>query len=109
MKRDPMTPSEFDAKCRQLERTCPWVWQTSGYRSADHNADVGGQVLSKHVIGMARDYVAKDQAGLNQAAEEARKLGFWIVVHDVGSGNHIHIQGLEPGAPPSWWFSKYMG
>ncbi len=104
-----MTPCEFDAACRELERRAPWLWATSGYRGAEHNADVGGNVMSKHVLGMARDYGAKDQAGLEQGAEAARGLGFWIEVHDVGSGEHVHVQGLEPGAPPSWWLAKYKG
>ena len=107
--RQPMIPAEFDALCRELERQCPWAWQTSGYRGPDHNADVGGQVGSKHVLGMARDYVAKDQAGLEQLAQKARSLGFWVLLHDAGSGNHVHIQGLEPGPPPLWWVEKYGG
>ncbi len=109
MTRHPYTPAEFDAKCRLLERQCPWIWQTSGYRSIEHNADVGGSVASKHVLGMARDYVAKDQAGLDQCAEAARRLGLWVLLHDVGSGNHVHVQGLEKGPPPSWWADKYGG
>ncbi len=107
--RQPFSPAEFDAVCRELERRCPWVWQTSGYRGPDHNADVGGHVMSKHLLGMAKDYGAKDQRGLDQAAEVSRKLFLWVTVHDVGSGNHLHVQGLEPGAPPSWWLSKYKG
>jgi hypothetical protein len=109
MTRQPFTPAEFDAACRELERSCPWVWQTSGYRSTEHNADVGGHVMSKHAIlpCMARDYVAKDQAGLEQCANKARGLGLWVIVHDVGSGNHVHVQGLPTGPPPEWWLAKY--
>ena len=72
---------------------------------------VGGAIASKHAMlpCMARDYGAKDQEGLDSAAEEARKLGFWLVVHNVGSGDHLHLQGLAPGAPPEWWLAKYGG
>jgi uncharacterized protein YcbK (DUF882 family) len=107
MNRQPLSPAEFDAVCRELERSCPWLWQTSGYRSAEHNAEVGGHVMSKHLLGMARDYGAKDQVGLEQAADVARGLNLWIKVHDVGSGDHIHTQGLPTGPVAPWWLLKY--
>jgi len=104
-----MTPAEFDANCRIFERRCPWLWQTSGYRSPEHNADVGGSALSKHPMGMARDYGAANQDGLDRAAKVALELGFWVVVHDVGSGDHLHLQGLPKGPPDLWWLEKYGG
>ncbi len=107
MSRQPLTPSEFDAVCRELERRCPWIWQTSGYRSMKHNEDVRGHPDSKHRLGMARDYGAEDQSALDQAGQHARELGLWVKIHNVGSGEHVHVQGLEPGVPPSWWLSKY--
>jgi len=111
MNRQPMTPEEFDANCRIFEARCHWTWATSGYRCTMHNVAVGGAIASKHAMlpCMARDYGAKDQEGLDSAAEEARKLGFWLVVHNVGSGDHLHLQGLAPGAPPEWWLAKYGG
>ena len=106
--RQPMTPSEFDDTCRTLERRCPWLWTTSGYRSAERNERVGGHPDSKHVVGMARDYVAASVEKMHDAASVARSLGLWVVVHDAGSGDHIHTQGLPPGPIPAWWRDKYL-
>ena len=93
--RQPMTPSEFDAKVRSLMRVCPWLSQTSGWRSEEHNAAVGGSPRSKHMIGMAADFVSSEY-GLSQANDHARALGFWTQVH--GEPPHLHIQGLPPGS-----------
>lgn len=43
VERHPMTPEEFDAKCRELRRLCPWLSETSGARSKARNAAVGGK------------------------------------------------------------------
>jgi len=107
-KRQPMTPSEFDAACRTLERSCPWLRQTSGYRGPAHNKRVNGADGSKHLISMARDYGAETTGELREAMGIARGLGFWVDVHDKGSGNHLHIQGLPPGNIDEWWVSKYF-
>lgn len=106
MSRNPMTPSEFDEACRQLWQAHPELSETSGRRSADKNSAVGGNPLSKHVIGMARDFVA-DPSTMRDANVTARALGFWTQLHDVGSGNHLHVQGLPPGDVPEWWGGKY--
>ena len=101
-----MTPSEFDEACRQLWQTHPSLSETSGRRSAARNSHVGGHPLSKHVIGMARDFVALPEV-MEAAQRTANALGFWTQLHDVGSGNHLHVQGLAPGEIPAWWASKY--
>ena len=106
-KRDPFSPSEFDAACRELWRQCPWLSETSGYRGPDHNEAVGGSVESKHLIGMARDFTAKTSEGLKQGKAIADNLKLWSVIHDVGSGEHLHVQGLKPGTIPEWWSRKY--
>jgi len=105
--RQPFSPAEFDAVCRELRRQCPYLSETSGARSAARNSSVGGNPRSKHVIGMARDFVAPSVAQLKESSIIARKLGMWVVVHDVGSGDHLHTQGLPPGEIPYWWRSKY--
>lgn len=102
-----MTPAEFDAACREIELYFPSLSATSGKRSADRNAEVGGSPHSKHVLGMARDYVAETLGELYNAEEFAESIGLWAHVHDVGSGDHLHLQGLEPGDPPEWWLAKY--
>lgn len=106
-KKLPMTPAEFDAACRELVRRCPFLSETSGRRSAARNASVGGNPHSKHILGMARDFVGPSAAANQVAAEEANDLGLWWKLHDTGSGDHLHTQGLPPGPPPVWWVSKY--
>jgi hypothetical protein len=103
-----MTPAEFDEACRQLWQAHPELSETSGRRSAERNASVGGKALSKHVLGMARDF-AGPAGVLRDAAATARALGLWIDTHDVGSGMHLHVQGLAPGDVPAWWACKYLG
>ena len=106
MQKQPMSPAEFDYACREFESIMGNVSQTSGIRSDKRNESVGGHRDSKHIIGMARDYVSDD--GEYESAEVvAGMLGLWFVSHDVDSGNHIHIQGLEPGPIPQWWLDKY--
>jgi len=102
-----MTPSEFDSACRALIRRCPWLSETSGRRTAMRNKRVGGSIASKHLLGMARDFACDDTSGLHQAVPVARDLGLWSMVHDKGSGDHLHVQGLPTGDPPPWWIEKF--
>lgn len=110
--RKPMSPSEFDAKCRELRRRCPWLSETSGARTKARNAAAGGKPDSKHVLGMARDFVpdgppAVRSARLREADAVARELGMWTLVHDVGSGDHLHVQGLPVGPVPQEWIEQF--
>lgn len=105
--RKPMTPSEFDAKCRELWQLCPFLSETSGRRTKERNAAAGGKPGSKHVLGMARDFSAPNRTLLSEAMSAARRLGFWVEVHDVGSGIHLHVQGLPPGDVPEWWNREF--
>ncbi|MCR9093467.1 MAG: D-Ala-D-Ala carboxypeptidase family metallohydrolase [bacterium] len=107
--RQAKTPAEFDADCREIEAAFPALWQTSGYRSAERNAEVGGHPESDHVIGMARDYCARTLEELHAAEDFAESLGLWALVHDKGSGMHLHVQGTQPGPLPAWWVAKYKG
>ena len=106
-KRYPMTPEEFDRACRTLVRGCPWLSETSGYRSKGRNEAVGGNPESKHLCGMARDFAAPSMAGLEQGQAFALTLGLWALVHDKDSGFHLHVQGLPPGPIEQWWLDKY--
>ena len=108
MTRYPMTPAEYDAACRELRRRCPWLSRSSGGRSEVHNREVGGMPDSKHLIDMADDFTSPDVNGLHQAASIAVKLGLWVKVHDAGSGDHLHVQGLPVGPVPEWWSQKYL-
>lgn len=109
--RRPMTPAEFDAACRELRRRCPWLSETSGGRTEARNAAVGGKPGSKHVVGghnsVGRDFSASTVKQLHDAAKVAVELGLWALVHDVGSGKHLHTQGLAPGRVPAWWIAKF--
>jgi len=102
-----MTPSEFDAACRELVRLEPYLSETSGRRSVARNAAANGSEVSKHLLGMARDFAADEGHGLQAAETTAEELGLWAVVHDAGSGSHLHVQGLAPGNPPRWWSAKF--
>lgn len=107
MTRQPLTPSEFDAACRELVRLEPYLSETSGRRSVARNAAANGSEVSKHLLGMARDFAADEGHGLQAAETTAEELGLWAVVHDAGSGSHLHVQGLAPGNPPRWWSAKF--
>jgi len=104
--RRPLTPAEFDAACRELVKRCPWLSETSGRRSEQRNESVGGNPLSKHRLGMAKDFVS-DTGRYGQAESTATELGLWWKTHDKGSGDHLHAQGLAPGPPPDWWVEAY--
>jgi hypothetical protein len=53
---------------------------------------------------MARDFVGGD---LRIARAKARRLDLWSVLHDKGSGLHLHVQGVPPGDLPGWWVAKF--
>jgi len=102
-----MTPSEFDAACRELVRLEPYLSETSGHRTVARNAQAGGSEVSKHLLGMARDFAADEGHGLQAAETTAEELGMWAGGHDVGSGNHLHCQGLPVGLVQRWWLAKF--
>jgi len=107
----PMTPSEFDAKKREFEADFKAGLEfTSGLRSPEHNAEVGGSPRSKHLLGMAADYklrgasIQDKDEDLRELMAAAEELGFWWKVYDWPG---IHLQGLPPGEVPEWWMEKY--
>jgi uncharacterized protein YcbK (DUF882 family) len=102
-----MTPSEFDAACRELVRLEPHLSETSGHRTVARNEQAGGSEVSKHLLGMARDFAADEGHGLQAAETTAEELGLWAVVHDAGSGCHLHCQGMPVGPPQRWWSAKF--
>ena len=108
--RQPMTPAEFDAACRELLRRCPFLSETSGHRSQKRNAEVGGSEHSKHLLGMAQDFGLDDPDDPDQmqaANLEAIGLGMWTEPRPHGTGPHLHTQGLPPGPVAEWWMAKY--
>ncbi len=108
-RRTAFPPAEFDAACRHLVRCHLYLSETSWWRSEEHNAAVGGSAVSKHLLGMARDFIAPTRHGLDQAKITARKLGLWCVIHGRGSKIHLHVQGGARGPMPKWWRDRYRG
>ena len=104
--RTALTPAEFDARCRRLVSYCPELSETSGTRSAIRNGEVGGNPASKHLLGMARDFVPDNDhyGGLDDICIT---LGLWFLIHGVSSGKHLHVQGLAPGDVPAWWTERF--
>jgi hypothetical protein len=107
--RQPLTPAEFDAACRELVRRMPFLSEVSGHRTPERNAAAGGSEVSKHLLGLARDFVADAGYGLGHAEVTAEALGMWALVHDAGSGEHLHVQAAGIGPLPEWYESKYGG
>lgn len=71
----------------QLATEFPAVTMTSGVRSAERNAQVGGQPNSQHLNGTAADYAVP----ANQKPafiSRARQLGYQA----IDEGDHIHLQ-----------------
>ena len=64
---------------------------TSGYRSAERNRAVNGSATSHHLTGRAADFVGTaDQ--MRAAAAAARAQGaIEVLIHDAGSGTHLHV------------------
>ena len=102
MMRHPMTPAEFDAACRAVWQAFPTLSESSGRRSTTRNRRFGGSPESKHLLGMARDFVGI-RPDLEAAATFSLEQGLWVELED----DHLHVQGLPTGDVPSWWEAKY--
>jgi len=94
----PVSFAEFNERVRNLNALHHGS-VTGGGRTPDRNDTVGGSNLSKHLIefgSMAVDVVLDNMAAdLTHAyALDARTLGLWAEVES----DHIHLQGLAPGA-----------
>ncbi|NYF21908.1 hypothetical protein HDC36_003384 [Xanthomonas sp. JAI131] len=71
----------------------PGVQMTSGMRTPQRNAEVGGQPNSQHLAGTAADYAVP--AALKPAfVARARQLGY----QPIDEGDHVHLQLPNGGA-----------
>jgi hypothetical protein len=70
----------------------PGAVLTSAYRAPAVNAAVGGVSGSRHQAGRAVD-LAGQPASLVLLADKARARGLFseVLVHDGGSGSHLHL------------------
>lgn len=73
---------------------------TSGYRTAEHNAAVGGVPNSAHTLGNAVDiYLGDnvDEAQANKALSYFKQYFGEVLFHDAGSGRHLHLADYHGG------------
>lgn len=72
---------------------------SSGQRTREHNARVGGADDSYHIYGDAVDIVLPP--GANTEAIKARFEPYFkeVLYHNVGSGLHLHLGGYKGNAP----------
>ncbi len=64
---------------------------TSAYRDPEYNAKVGGVPNSAHTKANARDYSI--DADTPKRKKQFEDLGLKTLIHDAGSGNHLHVEG----------------
>lgn len=75
---------------------------SSFVRTRAHNAAVGGDPMSQHLLGTAADLVPDDgdMAGLEAWC---RSLGVFGYV--LNEGDHVHVQLFPAGTIPAWVYS----
>lgn len=91
----------------ELRHRCGFAFVvTSGYRSPEHNAAIGGSPRSQHLLGRAADIAADAHTG-RIIVQEAFKLGGFngIGINLKGSRRFIHLDNrlLTPEQKPVMW------
>lgn len=80
-----------------LQANFPGLKHTSGYRDPKHNAEVGGVPNSWHTqlgadgVSRANDYVGSVREMQNAAAWAKAHGAKEVLIHNVGSGQHLHV------------------
>lgn len=64
---------------------------SSAYRDPEYNAKVGGVPGSAHTKANARDYLL--DADTPKRKKQFEDLGLKTLIHDAGSGSHLHVEG----------------
>ena len=73
---------------------------TSGFRSVEHNAAVGGVQNSRHTKGDALDiYLGDgvDDVSANRALSYFKQYFGEVLFHDAGTGRHLHLADYKGG------------
>lgn len=72
---------------------------SGGWRDAAYNASVNGAENSKHLSGKALDIDVSSFSSeeLEQIEAKAKAMGFGVLYHDAGTGNHLHLSEPEEG------------
>lgn len=70
---------------------------TSGRRTAEGNAAVGGVGNSYHLTGDAADFVPAKGQSMTDLAAEARQQ--WPGAKVINEGDHVHVQQRGWGVP----------
>lgn len=70
----------------------PGLRFTSGHRDPVHNARVGGVPNSAHITGRAADFVGTARQMYDAAAWAKLHGARHVLVHNAGSGMHLHIE-----------------
>lgn len=91
------TPGVQGGRFAELRSMFPGLRETSGYRTPEHNAEVGGVPNSYHTLqdqdgnSRAFDFVGSE-ADMQAAMAWARANGASeSLTHNVGSGFHLHV------------------
>lgn len=80
----------------RLQNEVPGIRVTSGWRSPQHNAEVGGVPTSGHLDGWCTDH-AGPMRRLRRAAQLAHRIGCrQTLIHDSGTGVHLHVDWRRP-------------
>ena len=77
----------FCDKLMRLQAMQPYS-VTSWWRTNKHNASVGGNPLSQHLIGLAVDCVLDPGVSMSLFLRDAQILG----LHGSVEGDHVHLQ-----------------
>ncbi len=81
---------EFVGYVKQLNEAFPGLRVASGYRDPERNRQVNGVPNSMHLTGRAVDFSGSAR-DMQNAAGLAQQLGLRYLIHDAGSGMHLHV------------------